>query len=105
MTDQITLGAASVMGALTVGTALVRWAVAPVSVGRHRARTVTVLDDASLDELLGEWPGPVLGAVVAQAWRWCPSCVREEPSVLHRGGWTCGHCFENTTAGVAGGAS
>lgn len=67
--------------------------------GRHRAR---VMDDESLlTELLGPVERePVHGAVLAQAWRYCPSCDRDEPSVLHNEGWTCGHCFHTTTGGT-----
>jgi hypothetical protein len=65
--------------------------------GRHRR--ATVLDESLLEELLDDWPKPVYAAAVAQAWRWCPSCCRNEPSVLHQDGtWTCGHCLETTTA-------
>lgn len=99
MNDQITVGAAAVLASLT---GLVRWAVtAPRESGRHAAgRTTAVLDDASLDELLGDWPEPAPGALVAQAWRWCPSCVRVEPCVLHADDcWRCGHCLQVTVAG------
>ena len=55
------------------------------------------MSEALLTELLGPRPEPVHGAAVAQAWRWCLSCCRNEPSVLHvDGGWTCGHCLETT---------
>ena len=79
---------------------LVRWAVTPgPAAGRHRGRRTEVLSDELLDELLGPLPAPVHGAAVAQAWRWCPSCCRNEPSVLHKdGGWTCGHCLETIHA-------
>jgi ribosomal protein S27AE len=64
--------------------------------GRHRR--AAVLDESLMDELLGDWPEPVYAAAVTQAWRWCPSCCRNEPSVLHQDGtWTCGHCLETTT--------
>lgn len=73
--------------------------------GRHRRRRVEVLSEELLDDLLGPRPEPVYGTPIEQAWRWCPSCSRNEPSVLHNdGGWTCGHCFEttiNTTTGSA----
>lgn len=90
---RITVGAASLMGALTLGTALVRWAVSPVSSGQHRAaRTVTVLDDASLDELLGDWE-PVYGAALAQAWHDCPACGHATAGVVQGDGWLCGECL------------
>lgn len=74
--------------------------------GRRRKPRATVLDDALLDELLGDWPEPVHGAPLAQAWRWCPSCCRDEPSVLHTdGSWTCGHCLETTTHATTGEAA
>lgn len=95
MIDRITLGAASLMGSLVVATAAVRWAVAPVPVrGRHRApRVRAVLDEASLDELLGPWPQPVYGAAVPTAWRDCPTCDRATVGVVHKDGWTCGECL------------
>lgn len=103
MTPQITIGAAALMASLVGATGIVRWAITPVPVpGRHRARRSGVLDEASLDELLGPWPQPAYGAAVTQAWRYCPTCCRNEPSVLHRDGWTCGHCFETTTTSTGG---
>jgi hypothetical protein len=101
--ERVTVGATVLMASFAAGAGLIRWAVSPAPArGRHRGRrTTTVLDRASLDELLGPWPMPAPAAVVAQGWRWCPSCVREEPSVLHRNGWTCGHCFEVTYVGGA----
>lgn len=102
MNEQITVGAGVLVASLAAGTGLIRWAVSPTPArGRHRgSRPVrAVLDEASLDELLGPWPVPAPGAVVAQAWRWCPSCVRVEPSVLHGDNyWRCGHCLHETFA-------
>jgi len=52
-------------------------------------------------DLLGEWPEPATGAVVAQAWRWCGECMRSEPSLLHADDcWRCGHCLTVTYAGA-----
>lgn len=102
MIPEITIGAASLMGALVVATAAVRWAVSPTPVrGRHRATHVrAVLDEASLDELLGPWPQPAYGAAVVQAWRDCPHCARATAGVVQRNGWWCGECL-NPSGGTA----
>ena len=98
MIDRITVGAASLMGALTIGVGLVRWAVAPPQAhGRHRASWVSVvLDEAALEALLPSCLEPPYGAVVAQAWRDCPHCARATPGVVHRDGWTCGECLTSS---------
>ena len=95
MIDRITAGAASLMGSLVVGTLAVRWAVSPTPErGRHQApRVRQVLDEASLDELLGPWPQPAYGAVVVQAWRDCPTCAQTTAGVVQRNGWWCGQCL------------
>ncbi|MFE3031524.1 hypothetical protein ACFXKY_07735 [Streptomyces canus] len=103
MNESFAYGALCILAVLALGTGLARWSVAPVrESGRHRApRVQVVLPDASLDELLGDWPEPVPGALVAQGWRWCPNCVRTEPAVLHSDDcWRCGHCLEVTVGGV-----
>lgn len=95
MNDRITLGAAVLVAAIL----LVQWAIAPVRErGRHRARHVqAVADDALLNDLMGDWPEPAMGAVIAQAWRWCEECMRTEPSLLHADDcWRCGHCMHVT---------
>lgn len=95
MNDRITAGAVSLMGALTAGFAYLRWYVTPAPApGRHRAQRVrAVLDEASLDELLGPWPQPAYGAAVVQAWRDCPTCDRATAGVVQRDGWWCGECL------------
>ncbi|MFF4834050.1 hypothetical protein [Streptomyces sp. NPDC001315] len=95
MIPEITIGAASVMGALVLAVATIRWAITPpAAAGRHRARRCTVLEDASLDELLGSWPQPAHGAAVVQAWRDCPTCEHATPGVVTETGvWWCGECL------------
>lgn len=98
MNDRITLGAA----VLASGGLAIRWALSPVRErGRHRGRRVqAVADEALLADLMGDWPEPATGAVVAQAWRWCEECMRQEPSLLHADDcWRCGHCLRVTYAG------
>jgi hypothetical protein len=67
--------------------------------GRHRAtgpgRVAIPLDDLLGPQLV--FPEPPVRGVLTEAWRYCQRCRRDEPSVLHTDGWTCGHCF-NTTA-------
>lgn len=94
MNDRITLGAAVLVAAVLA----VRWALTPV-------RDTTPYDDdhptveTPLDQLMGDWPEPAMGAVVAQAWRWCAECMRMEPSLLHADDcWRCGHCLTVTYA-------
>lgn len=61
-----------------------------------------VLDEASLDELLGPWPEPggwpSPGEPIRQGWRPCEPCGRNTVSVLHETGWTCGECLRCTAA-------
>lgn len=103
MIERITVGAASLMGGLIVGTGLMRWAVAPPKAhGRHRAARVAVLDEVALEELLPPWPQPAYGAAVAQAWRDCPHCAKATAGVVHRDGWTCGECLASTTTTTGG---
>lgn len=103
MNDRITAGAAAWVATISVASLAIRWAVTPVRTpGRHRGRHVqAVADDALLDDLMGDWPEPAMGAVVAQAWRWCAECTRMEPSLLHADDcWRCGHCLHVTYAGA-----
>lgn len=78
MIDRITVGAASLMGALVAGTGLIRWAVAPpVRRGQHRsARGVTA-------------PLPVSAGVVRQGFGWCEPCAQTMPGVVTRDGFRC----------------
>lgn len=84
MIPQITIGAASLMGALVLGTGLVRWAVTPPrQKGQHRAsRSVYV----PLAGLMPAWPEP--------RFAYCSGCGSEVPVVVHPGGahrCDCGH--------------
>lgn len=103
MNDRIHAGIAT-LSTVFVGAAFaIRWAVTPVRErGRHRGRHVqAVADEALLDALMGDWPEPATGAVVAQAWRWCEDCMRTEPALLHADDcWRCGHCMAVTYSGA-----
>lgn len=96
MIPQITLGAASLMGALVLGTGLVRWAVTPPKPkGRHRSVSMPHL--VPLDELLGP-PSPYLEfehapGVIRQGFDYCEPCDQTTAGVLTRDGWTCGECL------------
>ena len=103
MNDRITAGAAALTGSLVLGTALVGWAVSPAPARvRHRApRVRAVLDDASLEELLGPWPEKPFGAAFEQAWQYCQTCGKDTSGVVNKDGWLCGECVP----AVSGGAS
>lgn len=59
-----------------------------------------------LSDLIGKpsaYTTPPSPGVLTQAWRPCSGpCDGEMPSVLHKDGWTCGHCLTITT--TTGGA-
>lgn len=60
-----------------------------------------VLDEVSLDELLGPWPEPARGTHVTWAFRMCPSSGLDEPHALHDdGSHTCSCCFTTTPHGA-----
>lgn len=93
----LALAAMTVLSGLTI---LTRYWPAR-SHGLPRApRVRQVLDNASLDELLGPWPEPVYGTPVVWAFRACPTTGADEPHALHEdGSRTCSCCFTTTVAG------
>lgn len=100
MTERFHVGLA-VLSAVFVGIVLTArwWATPAAEAGPYDDDQDTVV--TPLDALLGGWPEPAMGAVVAQAWRWCAECMRMEPSLLHADDcWRCGHCLHVTYAGA-----
>ncbi|WP_406417947.1 hypothetical protein [Streptomyces sp. NBC_01614] len=80
MIDRITVGAASLMGALTFGTALGRWAVAPAA-ARNRRATETTIEIPLAG--LRTWPEPTPVQLGTQAFRLCAGCRTEVAVVVH----------------------
>jgi hypothetical protein len=97
---QITIGAAVELAVLIVAALYSRWWVSPrPEAAPYSDGDITV--ETPLDELMGDWPEPATGAVVAQAWRWCADCMRMESGLLHSADcWRCGHCLEVAYAGA-----
>jgi hypothetical protein len=66
--------------------------------GRHRAVPLTDLLGPPSPYTTPDFADVPVQGVLAQAWRPCSGpCGQEMPSVLHRDGWTCGHCLTTTT--------
>jgi len=86
--DQITAGAASIVGSITLATAAGRWYVRPV--GRHRAPRRRAAVTVTLDELLGSEPE-------ALVYEQCPREQTQRPHLAHaRGERTCTTCGHRT---------
>lgn len=86
MIPEITIGAASLMGALIVATAVVRWAIRPVSVGRHRTERVRPVEAYVpardlIPAFAGGWP--------TTAFAHCVECHDTVPVVIHNGAHRC----------------
>ena len=99
MNEPIAVGAAAIVAALAVGSLGSRWYVRPLGVHR-KPRVRKVLDETSLNELLGPWPDAPRCAVATQQWLDCPECGTAEPGVRIKNGWWCGHCFHAVTTDV-----
>ncbi len=99
MNARIAIGAAVELAALIVAALYSRWWVRPLPEAGPVDGEVTVV--TPIAELMDAWPEPAAGALVAQAWRWCPNCVRKESGLLHSADcWRCGHCTEVAYAGA-----
>lgn len=46
-----------------------------------------------------DWPEPVHGALVPQAFGYCPPCRQETAGLVSRDGWRCGDCNTPATGG------
>lgn len=86
MIPEITIGAASLMGALLVATAGVRWAIRPASEGRHRPVRVRPVEEYVpardlIPAFAGGWP--------TTAFRYCIGCRTQTAVVVHGGAHRC----------------
>lgn len=94
MNDQITVGAAALLGALVAGTGLARWAVAPT---RERLSDDDLLGPATAYTTNFEHaPAPI-----ESGFAHCVPCGRTTAGSLNEEGWLCGECLTPVTAGGA----
>lgn len=81
MIPEITIGAASLMGALVVATAGVRWAIRSVPEGRHRpVRVRPAAEYVPARELIPAFAGT---GWPTTAFRHCVECRSTVPVVVH----------------------
>ena len=100
MIPEITLGAASLMGALLVATAGVRWAIRPVPEGRHRPQRVRPVEEyVPASTLIPAFAGT---GWPTTAFAHCVECQGTVPVVVHGAAHRCdrGH----VTTRLIGGA-
>lgn len=100
MNDSVHAGIAVLTACFVVAVLTARWWATPVrETGPYVDGHDTVV--TPIAGLMCAWPEPPAGAVVAQAWRWCPNCLRKESGLLRSADcWRCGHCLEVAYAGA-----
>lgn len=107
MNDYITVGAASLMGALAAATGLARWYVRPEHApGRHRAMHLL----PPVEDLIGA-PSAYTAVdpnadtqafgVVQTGLGWCDVCWETKPGVITRNGFRCDDYMQHPTGGAS----